>query len=112
MTTVANDIIVDAGLSVLVVAVTVCYVTAASLLFQAIVKVVGSSLGGGFVVMGFFVTAFVSYFLVVIVVGTTVDVLRSAFKAVFLCFVQVILAVASAASVWWWWWGGGEGGRG
>lgn len=89
MTTVANDITVDTGLAVLVVGVTVCYAVTASVLLQVVVKLFGSPSGGGFLVTEIFAIVFVSFFLVAIVVGTSVEVLRSAFKAVFVCFVQV-----------------------
>ncbi|CAM9643374.1 unnamed protein product [Pylaiella littoralis] len=95
VTTVANDVIVDAGLAALVLGATVCYVAVASALGQVVVKLSGSSSGGGFLVQETVAMVVVSYLLVTVIVGTTVEVLRSAFKAVFLCFVQDPEALAT-----------------
>lgn len=91
----------DAGLAALVVGATVCYVAVASALGQVVVKLSGSSSGGGFFVQETVAMVVVSYLLVTVIVGTTVEVLRSAFKAVFVCFVQVVKELLLLAAGWW-----------
>lgn len=90
MTTIANDMIVDAGLTVIVVGVTVFYLVAAFVLRWLVAVPFGSPSDTPFVAEIYWIVA-LSYILVAIIVGTTVEVLRSSFKAVFVCFVQVKL---------------------
>lgn len=86
MTTIANDTVVDVGLSALVFGSALCYLGAAYLvlvLIGGVLGVKGWPLGTAFAVF------FCSYFFVTIIAATTVEVLRSSYKAVFVCFVQV-----------------------
>lgn len=84
VTTIANDIVVDVGLTAVCAGLTVCFLCLAYL----VIAVTERALGGTFLV-GVYVIFLFSPFLVAFVVATTVEVLRSSFKAVFVCFVQV-----------------------
>lgn len=74
----------DVGLTAICAGVTVCFVS-----FAYLVIAVNGKVFGGMFLTGFYVMFFFSTFLVAFVVATTVEVLRSSFKAVFICFVQV-----------------------
>ncbi|CAM9494927.1 unnamed protein product [Ectocarpus sp. 4 AP-2014] len=90
VTTIANDIVVDVGLTAVCAGLTVCFLCLAYL----VITVTHRVLGGTFLV-GVYVIFLFSPFLVAFVVATTVEVLRSSFKAVFVCFVQDPDALAS-----------------
>jgi len=86
ITTIANDTVLDIGLTALVLGTTVAYLGAAYLLLL----LAGSVLGGlgGILVVAVLV---LSWFVVNAIMATTIQVLRSSFRAVFVCFVQVTL---------------------
>ncbi|CAN0166641.1 unnamed protein product, partial [Ectocarpus fasciculatus] len=85
VTTIANDIVVDVGLTAICVGLTVCFLAFAYLVIMANGVVFGGTFLVGFVAYGTFLFG---SFMVAFVVATTVEVLRSSFKAVFVCFVQ------------------------
>eukprot|EP00752_Nemacystus_decipiens_P017801 g15960.t1 len=85
VTTIANDSVVSVGLSALVFGSALCYLGVAYLalvLIGGVLGVKGWPLGTAVAVF------FCSYVFGAIIVGTTVEVLRASYKAVFVCFVQ------------------------
>lgn len=84
VTTIANDTVLDIGLTALVLGATAAYLAAAYLLLLLVGSVLGG-LGGVLVVA----VLVLSWFVVNVIMATTIQVLRSSFRAVFVCFVQV-----------------------
>lgn len=82
---------VDVGLTMLTMAVTLGYMYALYLLvcllllFSAVLVPVG----GGVILLFFLLAGVFGYMACGLVIGTTLEVVRSGFKAVFVCFVQV-----------------------
>lgn len=86
VTAIANDSVVDVGLSALVFGAALCHLGAVYLLLYLVGDVLGMR---GWASTTSLVVLFCSYFFVTILAATTVEVLRSSYKAVFVCFVQV-----------------------
>ncbi|CAN0274661.1 unnamed protein product [Scytosiphon promiscuus] len=88
VTTIANDVVVDIGLAGVVLGATMLYWVVAILLLA----LVSDTIHGDALLSDVFWAALRlvcwSYLLVVIVVATTLEALKSGVKAVFVCFVQ------------------------
>ena len=89
VTTIANDTVVDFGLTLFALAATLVYMMSAYLVYLAssyASRLASWETGGLVAVM--YPAAF-GFLACVIVISTTLEVVRSSFKAVFVCFVQV-----------------------
>eukprot|EP00903_Cladosiphon_okamuranus_P019553 g17984.t1 len=93
VTTIANDTVVDVGLSAVVVVSSLCYLGAAYL----VLVLTGDVLGMKGWPLSTSVIAFAfGYVFVAIIAGITTAVLRASYKAVFVCFVQDPEALAKS----------------
>lgn len=86
MTTIANDAVVNVGLSALIFGSAMCYLGAAYVVLVLVGDVLGMK---GWPVVTAVAVLFCSYAVVTVIADTTVEVLHSSYKAVFVCFVQV-----------------------
>ncbi len=93
VTTIANDTVLDIGLTTLVLGATAAYLAAAYLVLLLAGSVLGG-LGGTLV----FAVLVLSWVVVNVIMATTIQVLRSSFRAVFVCFVQVGGSIACMLS--------------
>lgn len=91
VTALANDFIVDVGLSLLAVSSAIIYVFISLALFAVALDINGGELGGADTVTfwGFIGPLIFGAVACVLLVSTVLEVVRSGFKAVFVCFVQV-----------------------
>lgn len=83
---------VDIGLSLFAVAAAVVYVMASWVLIVAF-----SAIGSGITMLLF---TFFGFIVCLIAISTTLEVMRSGFKAVFVCFVQVSFFLLTFSPLW------------
>lgn len=96
MTAIANDTVVDIGLTMLAIATSVVYMAtaiAANMAVMLAYSALPELAEGGGAYSQFFLTFLASvlygFVACVIIISTMLEVVRSGFKAVFVCFVQV-----------------------
>lgn len=100
VTALANDVIVDMGLSLVAISAAILYCVIASTLFVIAFEINigglyddmnGSNFGGADSVRfwGLFGPLIFGSLACVLLISTMLEVLRSGFKAIFVCFVQV-----------------------
>lgn len=89
VTALANDTVVDVGLTMLAMALTLGYMYALYLLVWLLIALAVVMRFGGIVLIFLLFAGVFGYLACGLVIATTLEVVRSGFKTVFVCFVQV-----------------------